>query len=112
MILDYNRFKPIRTFGYILAAVGIFSAFLLLAEWNDPNFTITFKIFSIFMAVWHLLTSLGILMRKSWGFYFLKFYLYVLMLGIPIGTLIAKKILDYIRDNEIKIFFLSREIPL
>ncbi|MCK4828752.1 hypothetical protein KA005_74160 [bacterium] len=112
MILDYKRFKPIRTFGYIITAIGIFGAFLLLAEWNDPNFTLTFKLFSIFMTVWHLLTGLGILLRISWGFYLLKFYLYVLMLGIPIGTLIAKKILDYMRDNEIESFFLSQEIQL
>jgi hypothetical protein len=105
MIVEFNRFKPIRTFGYILTSVGIFGTILLLAEWNDGDFTFVFRFFSICMAVLHLLTGFGILLRKSWGFYLLKFYYYVLMLGIPIGTFLAKKALDYIEENEIKVFF-------
>lgn len=112
MILDDNKLKPIRTFGSILAVAGIFGIFALLAELNAPKLDMGGIFFLIFMTTWHLISGLGILLRKKWGFILMKLYLYILYLGFPLGTLLAIRILSYIKENEIKDFFTRKEIRL
>jgi hypothetical protein len=112
MILDYNRFKPIKTFGIILTVAGIFIALALFAESNAPKVDEGGIIFLSIMAIWHLASGLGILLRKMWGFKLMKVYLYIMYLGIPLGTLLARKILSYIKENEIELFFRGKEMRL
>ena len=107
MHTNYDRFKPIRTFGYVLTVAGCLIAFLTAVNWYDLRFDFGFRVFAIFMTTWHLLTGFGIILRKFWDFYLMKYYLYILFLVVPIGTLIANKILNYIRDNEIRTFFIK-----
>jgi len=40
-----------------------------------------------------------------WGYYLMKIYLFILLLGVPIGTYLALKALRYLKENEIKKFF-------
>lgn len=112
MILDDNKFKPIRTFGIILTAAGIFGVFALILELNDPRFSMGGLTFLVVMSTWHLISGLGILLRKKWGFTLMKFYLYIMYLGVPLGTLLSKKILSYIKENEIELFFTRKGIRL
>ncbi len=112
MILDDNKFRPIRTFGTFLTAAGMFGIFALIAEYSAPKFDKGAIIFLIIMSGWHLISGLGILLRKRWGFILMKFYLYIMYLGVPLGTLLAKKILGYIKENEIELFFKGKEIRL
>jgi len=112
MILDYKRFRPIKTLGIILLIIGVLGFFALITNWYEPEFYDTATIFILVMSVWHLITGLGILARKRWGFVLMKFYLYVLLLGIPIGTLLAKRILSYIKENEIELFFNGKDLEL
>jgi hypothetical protein len=70
----------------------------------------TFRVFSSVIAVWHLATGLGISLRTSWGFHLLKINLYILMLGVPLGTMLARYLLRYIRENQIREFFGNRSL--
>ena len=64
-----------------------------------------FRIFAAIIGGLHLVTALGISLRTSWGFYVLKAYLYVLLIGFPVGTLVARYLLRYIRENNINQYF-------
>lgn len=112
MILDDNKLKPIRTFGLVLTVAGIFGIFALLAELNAPKLDMGGIIFLIIMTTWHLISGIGILLRRKWGFILMKLYLYILYLGFPLGTLLAKRILSYTKENEIELFFTGKEIRL
>jgi hypothetical protein len=48
-------------------------------------------------------------MKRIWGFYILKAYLYVLYIAFPIGTVIAHKLLRYIDKNNVKNSFKNQE---
>ncbi len=112
MIFDLTKFKPIQTFGISLLFIGAAGVFIYFLMHNSPNFVSPFKVFFICMVAWHLLTGVGIIIRKIWGFYLLKFYLYILMLGFPIGTKTAKKMFKYMEENQIKDLFFNRGILL
>lgn len=112
MILDYNKFKPIKTFGMILTVAGLAGCVALTSEviasepYKGPI------ILPFILIAWHVVTGIGILSRKRWGFVFLKTYLYIMYLGIPVGTWLSKKILRYIKDHEIERFFSGKELRL
>jgi uncharacterized membrane protein YfcA len=57
------------------------------------------------MTIWYLITGVGVLTRRKWGYYLFKIFLYVLLLAFPIGTLIGYKSLKYIKRNNIKRLF-------
>ncbi len=110
MILDSKKFRPIRTFGVILTAAGIIGFSVLISEKINPRFSKGGEIFIIIMSVWHLISGFGILVRKKWGFILMKFYLYFMYLGVPLGTILAIKILNYIKENKIELFFTKKNI--
>jgi len=112
MILDYERFRPIQTFGIILMCIGIFGCLTVITQWSNPEIFRSAWIFVLTMTIWHLLTGVGILLKKGWGFYLLKFYVYALYLAVPIGTLLAKRMLEYIRVNDIQRFFFGHRLEL
>ena len=110
MNLDFDKFKPIRVFGFILTAFGILS--FLEAEFgvNDSDFRLGAILFLLVMSIWHLATGIGIILRKRWGFPLMKLYVYIFLLGVPIGTLIATRMLRYINENNIALFFKEKEL--
>jgi len=112
MILDYKRFRSIKTLGIILLLIGVLGFFALITNWYEAEFYDAAIVFILVMSAWHLITGLGILVRKKWGFALMKFYLYVLLLGNPVGTLLAKRILGYIKENEIEFFFSGKDLQL
>jgi hypothetical protein len=101
MLLDYDKFRPVRLGGIFLVATGVVG-FLFYFEYLTDS---RFSWFILVMPAWHLITGLGVVLQKTWGYYLLKFYLYVLLLAVPIGTYIAWKSLMYIRDHDIENFF-------
>jgi hypothetical protein len=54
------------------------------------------------MGSWYLTTGVGILLRRKWGYFFFKSFLFFLLLGFPIVTFFAYKSLKYIKRNNIK----------
>jgi hypothetical protein len=57
------------------------------------------------MGSWYLTTGVGILLRRKWGYFFFKSFLFFLLLGFPIVTFFAYKSLKYIKRNNIKTLF-------
>jgi hypothetical protein len=55
--------------------------------------------------VFYFIGSLGLFTRGLLGYYTLMVFLYLLLLSFPIGTLIAIRILRYVKRNSIRSFF-------
>ena len=101
MLLDYDKFRPVRAGGIFLVTIGVAGFLFHFEHLTDSHF----RWFILATTAWHLITGLGVILKKTWGYYLLKFYLYVLLLAIPVGTYIAWKGLMYIRENDIENFF-------
>ena len=108
MLVDYRIFRPVRNAGIFFVAIAIVGLAFHAGSLREPEF----RWFIIIMTAGHLFTGLGILFRKVWGYYLLKSYLYLMLLGFPIGTWIAVKSLRYIKEKEIVRFFKSRIIEI
>ena len=55
--------------------------------------------------VFYFLGSLGLLSRRLFGYYALKVFLYVLLLSFPIGTLMAVRILGFMKRESVRSLF-------
>jgi hypothetical protein len=104
-MLNNDILRPVKIFGSILFIIGFIGIIFDFTYLNDPELSTGFKIFGVVVSMWHLLGGIGVLLKKAWGFYIFKSYLYILILGIPIGTYIAFKMLGYIKRNNLKEYF-------
>jgi hypothetical protein len=98
----------LKTYGIVLiffSACGIYPLVLLYSIEDRPPDIHEFVIFIVLMGGWYLTTGIGILLRSKWGYFFFKSFLYILLLGFPIGTFIAYASLKYIKRNDIKTLF-------
>jgi len=96
-----NLPKPLWLFSIILIASSVVGLVLLVSILKDERFDFDYSLFIIVMIILHSVVGIGILSRKRWGFLIFKYYLYLLYLGIPIGTYISHKTLLYIKQNEV-----------
>lgn len=104
--MSKDRF--LKTYGIVLiflSVCGIYTLILLYTLEDRPPDIRLFVIFFILMSGWYLTTGVGILLRRKWGYFFFKSFLYFLLLGFPIGTFIAYASLKYIKKNHIKALF-------
>ena len=98
--------KPIRIFSYCFLLVGFIGLAMHFTLKSDIRYTFEFKCFLLISTFFHVVIGIGLAYKKKWGFYFLKFYLYMLYLAIPIGTYISIKMFKYIQKHQIeKAFF-------
>ena len=111
-MIEYEYFRPVRISGIALIIAGVCGALLQIGLLNDPEFDREFNIFVTTISVWHLMTGFGVLSQKYWGYILLKFYLYFLLLGVPIGTYYGLKALMYLKENEIAKFYSGNRITL
>ena len=100
----------LKTYGIVLIFFSICGIYPLVSlyfmEDRPPDIDVhEFVIFFVLMSGWYLTTGIGILLRSKWGYFFFKFFLYILLLGFPIGTFVAYKSLKYIKRNDIKTLF-------
>jgi hypothetical protein len=109
MIRNSEILKPINMIGALcMVTAGCSILAFFSTDWLGPEG----KIFiSVIFAI-NLLTGIGIVFRTMWGFHLLKFYLYILFIGFPIGTLIARFVLSHIRENDIKQYFGSKTLKI
>jgi hypothetical protein len=112
MNLELKKYRPIKFFGFVLIIVGSFGFVELVSEFYQPRFDLLGVVFLFVLAPIHFFTGIGVILKKKWGYPLLKLYLYLLLLAVPLGTLLAIKILRYIKDNEIEYFFIDRKIVL
>lgn len=109
MIQDSEILKPVNMIGALCMATAVCAILAFLkVDWPGPEVNIFISIIFVF----NLLTGIGIFLRTIWGFYLLKTYLYILILGIPIGTLIARYVLAHIRENNIKQYFGTKTLEI
>ena len=111
MLLDYDLFKPIRNFGLLIIVVGVAGLSCLVAFYNDPDFYFGGKIFIAIVSTFNLFMGYNIVSRNRLGFKSLKIYLYLIYPGFPLGYFYAKKLLDYIKTNNIQEFY-SKSIKI
>ena len=99
----------LKTYGIVLIFFSICSIYPLVSLYfmgDRPDIDVhKFVTFFALTGVWYLTTGIGILLRNKWGYFLFKFFLYILLLGFPIGTFIAYKSLKYIKRNGIKTLF-------
>lgn len=102
MTINNEVYRPLKVAGifFLIASLvgAVFFNYVHIAEGLEPSFVIFISINIIF----HLLLGIGVIMQKMWGLHLLKIYLYILVLGFPIGTYIGVKSLRYIRENKIQ----------
>jgi len=92
--------KPIQYFKiYLIVSTTLGGLLMYSTMGNDLQY---YSPFTLVMLIWHIMTIIGICSKYKWGFYLFKFYLIVLYIGFPIGTYIAKRYFDYIKEHEIE----------
>ena len=94
-----DRFLNI--YGIILLIFFLSCLYTFYISLNIEYLKIDFYIFGIAVSLWYLATGIGILLRKKWGYYLFKSFLYFCLLLFPVGTLISFYSLRYIRKNDI-----------
>ena len=101
MLLDYDKFRPVKIGGLFLLLIALFGLVCLIAVLEESGF----RELVIIVTAWHLLTGLGVIFRTRWGYPLFKGYLYFIYICFPIGTYIAYKSLRYLKENHIERFF-------
>ena len=95
----------LKIYAYILIAFFVGCIYTLYVSSYMKNSPFYYNYFGLGISIWYLITGVGILTRKIWGYYLLKFFLYTLLLVFPIGTIISYKSLKYMEKNNIKALF-------
>jgi hypothetical protein len=105
---DERKLKPINIFGYVISTFGMVCVVLTPSVFPKEEFfpPTWFIVFGYIQALTFLIGGVGVIMRKPWAYYVLKLILYWLLIAFPIGTLISVKMLNYIKKNNIKEFFI------
>jgi len=95
----------LNIYGWTLIAFFCGGLYTLWAVSYVQDRPISHNYFVITVSLWYLMTGIGILTRREWGYYLFKSFLYVMFLAFPIGTIISYKSLGYMKRNNIKSFF-------
>ena len=106
MVYDMNKeIRFIKVYGYILTVFFVGCLYTTYVSSCIQNRSFYSYYFGNAISIWYLVTGIGILARKTWGYYLFKFFLYVLFLAFPIGTVVSYKSLAYMKKNDIKDLF-------
>ena len=88
--------------GWVFIGISVACLYTLYAILTIESAPASMGYFATAIIVLYFLTGIGILKRKVWGYYLLKFFLYVLLLSFPIGTFISYKSLKFMKKNSIR----------
>jgi len=61
--------------------------------------------FLIAVHLFYLSTGVGVVLRTKWGYFLFKAFLYLMLLGFPIGTIISYVGLSYMKRHQLKRYF-------
>lgn len=100
-----DTFRPVKVFGFCLLLMGITIILMHFSSPEREQFSAEFRYFALIVSSIHFFIGLGVILKKKWGYYCFKFYLYILSIGFPIGTFIGLKMLKYINQHDVKKFF-------
>jgi hypothetical protein len=95
----------VRIFGYLFAVFCLGTLWLYYLTAHVPDLRSGTSYFIAANLVFYLVGSLGLLSRRLLGYYALKVFLYVLLLAFPIGTVIAVRILRYMKREKVRSVF-------
>jgi len=112
MIRNYNDYKPVKIGGHISLFFGFIIILFEFFLFDDSESELFFQIFAWVNICWYFLMGLGLVQQRIWGYYLLKIYLSVMAIGFPIGTYIGLKSLRYLKEKNIKDFFIKQTIEL
>jgi hypothetical protein len=98
--MQNDRFLNIYGWTLIGLFVGCLCTIYVVAKIESNSVFVNY--FGLVISVWYLTTGIGTLARKPWGYYLLKSFLYVLLLGFPIGTFISLRSLRFMKKNSIR----------
>jgi hypothetical protein len=101
-------FLRLYTVILFLCLAGSVLALIYIVQDNSSDSSMFISFVSA-IAIWHLLTVTGILLRSKWGYYFFKSFLFVVLLSFPIGTFVSIISLRYMKRNHIKDLFIKGE---
>ena len=101
---DY--YKPIKILGYFFIVVGICGFLLLILELNDIKSFETKFLLIVFgpVSFYHFIMGINLIKKNKWGLILYKGYLRLMYLGFPIGTFLAIKGLQYIKENNLEFY--------
>src|SRR5882672_4199453 len=97
--------RPIKAFGFVLIGLSILSlgAFTywlashgILGKVISTGFYLPVPLF-LLLHVLGFVTGLGVVRFTKWGYRLFKIFLYVLLFGFPIGTIVAYLTLSYMK---------------
>ena len=57
-------------------------------------------------------TAIGIIYLRRWGYILFKIFLYIMLIGFPIGTFISYMTLSYMKRHDVKRYFGTRYLSL
>jgi len=107
--------KPIRIFGVTLIALALLGVLFFGNLFLNPNSEIYVLgpnppsglhiYFVVGSLLFYFTVGLGIVLLTRWGYVLFKGFLYLLLLGFPIGTFVSYKTLSYMKRHNIKQYF-------
>lgn len=111
-----DAIKPVRIFGWVLIVGGVITLLwgggVLFFNPSSPAYIFgpqrelqLLLYFWVACTILFLSTGVGVIDQRRWGYILFKFFLYLLLLGFPIGTIISYKTLAYMRQHQLKRLF-------
>jgi hypothetical protein len=100
-----NNMTFIRGFGFSLIGFSILGILTLFISASMREVPAYFNYFGITITSWYLLTGIGMIAQRKWGYFLFKFFLYFLLLAFPVGTFVSYKALKYMKKNGIRSLF-------
>jgi hypothetical protein len=96
-----RRFISILGYVFVFMSVGsLYTIYVSLTFLHVDDIY-----FWAVIGMWHLITGICLLTRRILGYYSLKLFLYIFLIGFPIGTIISYKVLKYIKNHNVKYHF-------
>ena len=102
---NIDMYRPIKFFGYFFIASGIAVFLLYISSLRDIGFKPVLLFVIIVISISQVILGFGVVLKRLWGFYLLKFVLNCLYVAFPLGTLIAHRTLKYIDEYNIIKYF-------
>ena len=103
--MEFKR-KPlyvVKFYGFLIFTVGILN--LGIGAYSGQLSDTTFMIAILVTSTWYIAIGIGLMKQDKVGLSLLRGLLWLVGLGYPIGTKIAKSCLAYLRDHKIDDYF-------
>jgi hypothetical protein len=102
MIISNGKLPaPLRVIAIYLICSCVIGVLFLNDMLTYKRFGSDHVVFIVIILIIHSVVAIAVLSQKRWGLFLFKGYLYVLLLGFPVGTYVALRILRYIKHHEI-----------